>query len=160
MSISKLLKNAEFKLQRIDEAQALAEFLSPLFPNPNIAIVGITEVLFNSIEHGNLGITCHEKTELQKSGDWLVEIEKRLRSPEYANKYVTVYYSRTDNHATLKIVDQGNGFDWRKLETEAPQSILSTHGRGLDIAKKLVFSSMQYAGNGNEVTCVIPLENK
>jgi hypothetical protein len=157
MTIIRLLHNAEFRIQRIEEAQDLAEFISEICPSPNIAIVGMTEVFFNAIEHGNLGITCHEKTELQKNGDWLAEIEKRIASTEHAHKFVTVFYSKTDQEIILKIVDQGDGFDWKKYENEAPQSLLSTHGRGLDIAKKLVFSSMQYSEKGNEVTCVMPL---
>ena len=153
----KLLYNAEFRLQRIEEAHVLAGLISEICPSPNIAMVGMTEVFFNAIEHGNLGITCHEKTELQKNGDWLAEIDKRIKSPENADKFVTIYYKKTEREITLKVIDQGDGFDWKKYENESPQPQLSTHGRGLDIAKKLLFSSMQYSGKGNEVTCVIPL---
>lgn len=41
----------------------LTTFLANFFPNPGQVILGISELLINAIEHGNLGITYGEKTE-------------------------------------------------------------------------------------------------
>ena len=160
MIILDLLRTAEFHIKTPNEAHQLAEFLCNICPNRKIALVGMQEIFLNAIEHGNLGICSDEKSELQKQGNWLKEIEKRIESPEYNKKFVTVSVTRTQNEMILTVIDQGKGFDWQShvLKAHSASPSEATHGRGVDIAKQLVFSSMQYSGNGNTVTCAISLE--
>lgn len=152
---ARLLLNGSFKLQRLEEAHELAEFLAAACPNSRLAVLGISEIIVNAIEHGNLGITSTEKTKLQSEDKWLSEIEKRLTLPQYQKLYVEIDFTRTDKEILIKVTDQGQGFNWSQSENEDP---LALHGRGLLLAKKLSFKRLEYSKKGNEVTCVIALE--
>lgn len=151
------LYNAQFKFRTIAEAQVVANFLASACPNPRLAIVGITEIFMNAIEHGNLGITYEEKTKLQQDNHWIPEIDRRLNLPENIQKYVEVIFTRLDQELQIKIIDQGPGFDWKKFEELNNERALSTHGRGIPIAKSVVFSRLEFLGSGNQVVGTIPL---
>jgi hypothetical protein len=168
------LIQGHFSLRGLAEAYAIARFISRACPNPRLSLVGITELLLNAIEHGNLGISYEEKTQLQKDNNWIPEIERRLSLAENQNKYVDVNVERKEKEQELhiRIVDQGSGFDWRQFlepdevkdetkqasnqETVKP-SRTSTHGRGIPMARGLAFSRLEYFGKGNEVLGVISL---
>ena len=64
------LSRAEFRFRSLDEAAALAALLSSLCPNPDMAAIGLSELLVNAVEHGNLGITYAEKSTLMSGGNW------------------------------------------------------------------------------------------
>lgn len=162
--IASLIVKAEFKLKTFHEAEALAEFLSALCPNHKLVKMGLFELFTNAIEHGNLGITSEEKTQLQKEDRWLEEIEHRLKLPENKDKYADVLVTRQEQigHPELKIqiTDQGPGFDWKKYESENEQQKnlnLEEHGRGIVMAKGLAFKEVIYSEQGNVVTAVIKL---
>lgn len=151
------LINATFKLQTLSEAQAITTLLANECPNPRLAAVGISEILINAIEHGNLGITYNEKTKLHEDAQWLAEIERRLTLPQNENKYVTVVFTKTQGHISIRISDEGDGFDWRQFQAIDSSRLFDNHGRGLIMARSLSFESMIYHGNGNDVECMIPL---
>jgi Histidine kinase-like ATPase domain len=153
LGVVSLLRNAHFRFQHPKELTLVAEFLANLCPHPRLAIVGLTEIFFNAIEHGNLGISSAEKEKLQKDNIWLEEIERRLRLPQHRHQYVNVQFTRTDTEIQLIVKDDGVGFDWKNSEKQA----ISTHGRGILIAKEAVFQSLQYSPKGNEVACIISL---
>jgi hypothetical protein len=154
--LTPLLLNGCFRFRSLQDANHLAEFFAQACPNPHLAIVGISELLINAIEHGNLGIDSEEKAILQHNNNWLSEIERRLALPEYQHKYAEVEFTRTDTEIHLKVTDQGKGFDWQQYH--APTDPFSTHGRGILMAKKLVFKRLEYSGIGNVVTGVIALQ--
>jgi hypothetical protein len=82
------------RLARVQRAaRDVATILANACPDPDSAVVGLTELLLNAVEHGNLGIT----------------------------------YERA--------------FD--------------THGRGIAMARRLSFSSLDYRGAGNEVVATV-----
>lgn len=151
------LTNAKFKIQTLYEAQAVATLLANECPNPRLAAVGISEILINAIEHGNLNISYHEKTQLHESTMWLHEIERRLALPENADKYVTVVFTKTDGHINIRITDKGKGFDWRQFQTLDTSRVYDNHGRGIIMAQNLSFETMIYHGLGNDVECIIPV---
>lgn len=151
------LISATFKIRTLYEAQAVASLLANECPNPRLAAVGISEILINAIEHGNLNITYHEKTKLHEGAQWLSEIEKRLALPQNQDKYVTVVYKKTDSHINIRITDDGAGFDWRQYQTLDSNRVYDNHGRGIIMAKNLSFENMIYHGEGNDVECIIPL---
>jgi len=152
------LVSAKFRFRRLTEAQLLAEFLAKACPNPPLATMGITEILMNAIEHGNLGIGFEEKSKLQSENRWLEEIDRRLELPEHINQTVELEFTKTNTHIQIKVTDQGKGFDWRQFEDKDPKKALCTHGRGITIAKDLVFQKLEYSEKGNEITCTIALE--
>ena len=99
------------------------------------------------------------KSLLQANNTWLSEIDRRLELPENKNKFVEVEYSKTDTHIQVTVTDQGNGFDWKKFESNGNRS-QDSHGRGIFLAKKLAFQELYYSGKGNVVTCVIALTSQ
>lgn len=153
------LQDGLFYFRRFDEANALASFLAESCPNPKLAVIGISEIFLNAIEHGNLGISYMEKTKLQKQDTWLDEIEKRLELPTHKNKYVRVHFKRELDKITIHVTDQGNGFDWQKYKKLDSERKLDQHGRGIVMANRLVFDEMEYLNKGNEVIGTI-LTNK
>jgi response regulator RpfG family c-di-GMP phosphodiesterase len=154
--IGSLIK-AEFKLQNLTEAQAIANLIAGECPNPRLAAVGITEMLINAIEHGNLGITYAEKTKLHEKEEWLAEIERRLIKPENKDKYVQVVFDKSSSHINIRITDQGDGFNWREYQTLDTKRVYDNHGRGIVMARSLTFESLIYHDKGNDVECIIPL---
>lgn len=158
-SVSDLLCQARFRLRDLSEANILSDFLSKTCPNPRLAVIGLTELIVNAIEHGNLGITFEEKSELQLQDNWLEEIDRRLKLPEHREQYVEVIYERLKNEIHITIIDQGKGFNWQQYETnEKQESSKDSHGRGILLAKKLAFKDICYSEKGNEVKCIISIE--
>jgi hypothetical protein len=51
------LEQAEFSIRTIYEAGQLASFIAQACPNPDQAVIGISELLVNGVEHGNLGLS-------------------------------------------------------------------------------------------------------
>jgi len=157
LTLMPLLQQGVFRLRQMAEANLLAECIASHCPNPRLVIVGISELIINAIEHGNLGITFDEKSELQANNTWLSEIEHRLNLPENKHKFVEVAYSRTETEITMTVTDQGKGFDWKKFEPSPDGHAPKSHGRGIFLAKNLSFKELYYSGSGNVVTCVIAL---
>ncbi len=146
------LISATFKIQTLYEAQAVTSLLANECPNPRLAAVGISEILVNAIEHGNLKITYNEKTKLHEGIQWLAEIERRLALPENADKYVTVVFEKTAGHINIRITDSGPGFDWREYQTLDSKRVFDNHGRGIIMAKNLAFETMIYHTFGKIVS--------
>jgi anti-sigma regulatory factor (Ser/Thr protein kinase) len=149
------LLEATFKFHIIEEGHLLATFIAQTCPNPNLAIVGISEIFINAVEHGNLNISYLEKTSLQREGKWIEEINKRMLCAENKDKHVTVIFKRSVNCIKLRIKDCGKGFDWKKYTSIDKKRSHDNHGRGIAMATSLTFQSVEYFGNGNEVECTI-----
>jgi anti-sigma regulatory factor (Ser/Thr protein kinase) len=160
LSGQKMLGNMEsssFRYQLLDEARAIATLLAGACPDPGKVVTGLSELLVNSIEHGNLGIGYEEKSALLAAGVWENEVNQRLQQPGYRDKYATVDFLRTDEVIEITVVDQGLGFDWQKYMQFSPERVLDNHGRGIALANALSFSRLEYKGVGNEVTARIEL---
>ncbi len=150
-----LLKQATFKVRTLDEAKKVSKSLAKICPDPTQTLLGLTELIVNAIEHGNLGIGYDLKTDLLVSGQWPNEIERRLALPENVSKYVIVEVERDDKKVKFKISDCGRGFQPEKYyEFQKNQGV---HGRGIALSKSLAFSEMTYLGNGNQVVACVDL---
>lgn len=154
--VARFLINGHFRFRLLSEAAALAEFLGKVCPNPSMHSVGISEILVNAIEHGNLGITSEEKLQLQKENRWLSEIERRLQLPEHRNQYVNVEVTQSISEMRLQVQDDGKGFNWKAFKNKNVNNE-STQGRGILMAERLAFKSLEYSEKGNAVTCIISL---
>jgi len=150
-----LMENGRFKFRTLEEARSLAALIANACPNPQSVVLGLSELLINAVEHGNLGISYTEKTELMDSGSWLEEIESRLNHESNTNKYVDLEFRRSDDRITLRIADQGAGFDWQKYLKMSTDRCGDNHGRGIAIAAAVSFSSIEYQGSGNELLAYI-----
>src|SRR5574343_1243196 len=107
------MDQAAFSMRTVDEAAQLASFVAHACPVPDAAIMGISELLINGIEHGNLGLTYSEKSALKLSDKWQDEIEHRSKLPENINKRVHLSFKRSDQGIELVVRDEGQGFDWQ-----------------------------------------------
>lgn len=151
------LTTTSFKLQNLQEAQEAAILISQQCPNSSLVAMGVAELIFNAIEHGNLGIGYEEKSKLFKSKHWVDEVERRLALPNNVHKFVTVHYLNVGNEIKIRIIDEGPGFNWREFHQQDENRVFDTHGRGIILAQNAAFKDIIYHGNGNEVECIISL---
>jgi CheY-like chemotaxis protein len=152
-----LMDRADFSFHSLEEANNLAVFLARICPKPQLAIIGLLELLTNAVEHGNLGITYEDKTRLNEADAWDYEVLHRLSLPENAHKQVEVRYERRDGKIAFNIRDQGEGFDWSPYMKVDPARVFDNHGRGIAMACASSFDQVTYQGIGNEVVAVIHL---
>src|SRR5205823_7816260 len=130
----RLLEKATFTFQTVDQARDLGALLANTCPDPTGTVIGLTELLVNAVEHGNLGITYEDKSKLFATGGWNDEVRRRLALPENASKHAEVSFERGDGHLQFTIRDQGCGFDWHSYLQIDPQRAFDTHGRGIAMA--------------------------
>ena len=146
-----LAQSGVFTFRTIDEARDLGAVLARACPDPESAVIGLTELLVNAIEHGNLGITYDEKTELRTHLKWEAEVQRRLAMPEYAARTAEVRFERGEGGIAFTIKDRGNGFEWQRYFDIDPARAFDTHGRGILMARHFSFHTLEYRGCGNEV---------
>ncbi|MBI2308180.1 MAG: response regulator [Rhodocyclales bacterium] len=152
------LSSIEFHFRTLDEIHALAEFLAGLCPSPHSALFGITELMVNAVEHGNLGISYREKTLLLMENDWQAEIGRRLELPQFSERVARVRVERLADRLRFTISDEGNGFDWQHYLDFDPTRIFDPNGRGIAMAQRTSFSAIDYPGCGNTVVATISLD--
>ncbi len=142
----------------LDEAESLASFLANCFPDPDRALTGISEILINGVEHGNLGISYDEKTRLMDENKWREEVLRRLDLPEFKDKKVTVIFEKKENTYYLQVTDQGKGFNWKSFLEFDPSRASHNHGRGIAMANMIAFDRLVYNEQGNQVTAVMEVK--
>ncbi len=146
----------------LEEGESLATFLANFFPDPDRALTGISELLVNAVEHGNLQISYESKSRLIKENSWNEEITKRLADPLYRDRKVTVIFERKADTFYIQITDEGDGFDWKHYLKVDPSRAMHNHGRGIAMANMLSFNKLVFNEKGNQVTGIIspPKEGK
>lgn len=149
---------SEWEFRTFDECNKMAPFVASYFPDPERVVMGISELFVNAVEHGNLGISYDEKTELNNKGTWEKEILKRLDMPEYSDRKVRVTYERQSDAVVLTITDEGEGFKWDDYLEISPSRATHSHGRGIAMSKMMSFDEMEYQGTGNQVICKVFIE--
>jgi len=152
-----LIKSGKFVLQTLQQAEALTTMLSLACPDPSAVALGLSELLVNAIEHGNLEISYSEKTVLLENGKWDEEIRKRLSQDEYKDRFIEIIFKRSPEEICISITDQGPGFDWRKFIEYGADQFDNKHGRGIAIAFAMGFDNLEYNEKGNQVTAKIML---
>jgi len=153
----KYLQSGAFRFRAFAEAQDMAKFLADTCPHPEKVVMGLLELLINAVEHGNLQLTYEEKTHLEQCNELDEELARRLSLPQYANKFVEVLFVRQPEAIQMTIIDQGQGFEWEKYLNFDPLRVFDSHGRGIAMAQKFSFDSIEYRGAGNEVVCIVSL---
>ena len=150
-----LMEEARFHFQTPEDAAGLASYVSNCFPQPESVVIGLHELLLNAVEHGNLGITYSEKTELLRNAGWKEEVERRLGLPQYCKNFATLTFKATQAALTVHIKDAGRGFDWKNYLEFSADRATDPHGRGIATWRSLSFHSLEYLGLGNEVRCTV-----
>lgn len=149
------LSSANFHFRNLDEAGQLAAFLAQACPHPDRAILGISELLINAVEHGNLGLGYDEKARLKREDTLHVEIDRRLALAENVNKEVHVCFARNAKEITLRVADEGQGFCWQNFLHMSPERACDPNGRGIALASMLSFTRLAYEGCGNIAVATI-----
>jgi CheY-like chemotaxis protein len=150
-----MLQEGRFTFQTLHECHELSNLLAKLCPHPGQAVTGLSELLINALEHGNLGITYDDKTALLLDHRWKAEVQARQLLPENLAKCVEVIAQRLPGKVRFEIRDQGPGFDWQSFLTPSPGRLMDNHGRGIFMAKMDSFDTLEYLGNGNQVVAEV-----
>lgn len=155
----KMVQKASFKFKTIEDAKTLALLISSCLPDAETKSMGLTELMVNSVEHGNLGITYAEKALLKHNNRWDEEILKRLNMRENQNKFcdLQIVYDEKANEFTIKVKDQGDGFDWQRFREFDSKRLTDPNGRGIMISQNSGFDVVRYLGNGSEFECKIKI---
>jgi CheY-like chemotaxis protein/anti-sigma regulatory factor (Ser/Thr protein kinase) len=156
-AIQALLHEGSFRFRDLKAARLLAAWLGNLCPRPAQVAMGLSELMINAVEHGNLGIDYAAKGELLEQGLWLAEIERRLATPEQRHRWAEVILTREPGRLCFAVRDQGPGFDWTPYLELAPERAFDTHGRGIAMARRLAFDTLEYQGCGNLVRVSVAL---
>jgi CheY-like chemotaxis protein/anti-sigma regulatory factor (Ser/Thr protein kinase) len=154
----RLMVAGYFRIRTLEDAEDLAIFLAAACPNPNTTATGISELLINAIEHGNLSIGYEEKSSLIANDTWHSEIERRLQDPAQQDRYVEVHVDRDAEKIQFRVKDQGGGFDWQSYMEIDARRAFDAHGRGIALAKMLSFHELTYRGCGNEAVATLYLD--
>ena len=152
-----MLRYGEFQFRTLAEAKRLTALLSSVCPQPEKVAMGLSELLINAVEHGNLGITYKEKTKLIQDNAWEGELNQRLALPQYASRRASVMLTRDNHEIRFVVADQGDGFDWKPFMEFSPDRAFDPHGRGISMARMLSFDAIEYQGNGNTVVATVKL---
>lgn len=149
------MREARFSFRTMDEARSVAALLANVCPDPGRAVLGLSELMFNAVEHGLAQIGYHEKTRLLGIGMLATEIQQRISAPERAHLACEVSMMRTVGGISFMIRDPGPGFDWRSYMEMSPDRAFDTHGRGIAMARLASLDRLEYLGRGNEALAFI-----
>jgi DNA-binding response OmpR family regulator len=156
-SILKHIEHAQFWFSTQVEARDLATVAANVAPSPERVVLGLTELMLNAIEHGNLSISYAEKTRLIEINALESEVEHRLQLPEFNQRRARLKIDREGDLVRFVISDEGAGFDWSQFIDMSPARAFDTHGRGIAMSKLLSFDYLEYRGCGNEVVGSVKL---
>ena len=153
--IFKLMTSGIFKIRNLQECNLVASQMAHLCPQPHRVVTGISELLINGLEHGNLGIGYDQKSELLRRGMWQIEVERRLKSRDNIGAFIELEFKVSSEKVQIIIRDQGKGFDWTPYMDFDPQRAFDPHGRGIVVARLSSFDDLEYLGVGNEVVATV-----
>lgn len=153
-----LLDSGTFRFRTREEAEGLTQLLANAFPDPYSAGLGLSELLVNAVEHGNLEIGYDAKGRLVEAVELRQEVERRLQDPVLGARRATVEVQRDADRLRITITDEGPGFDWPRFLAPDPERLLHNHGRGIFMAAASGFDRMEYHGRGNRVTVEAALQ--
>jgi CheY-like chemotaxis protein len=151
-----LLTEGSFEFATLDEARSLAAAIANQCENAAEVSVGLSELMVNAVEHGNLEIGYAEKSRLLLKSEWGSEINRRLALPQYAGRRARLRFERRPTQLALTLTDCGKGFDWREYLEISAKRAFDIHGRGIALARRLAFATLEYTGCGNTVSVTAP----
>ena len=153
-----LARQARFEYRSPDQAMGLGALLAKTCPEPDRVVMGLSELLVNAVEHGNLEIGYDEKSRLLETNRWREEVERRLELPEFSDRLAVVEVERTQEGIVFRIGDQGRGFEPGPYLEIDPKRMLDAHGRGIAMARLLSFDQLRYEDGGRVAVATVRLE--
>lgn len=154
-TVRRLAQVMEYEFATLDDVAALVPVLILLCPTPDAVVLGLSELMINAVEHGNLGVSYQEKSLLKWEGDWEREVNHRQSLPQFRDRRANVRVERLEDRIVFTITDQGPGFDWSKYLTFDPDRAFDPNGRGIAMAKAMSFATLEYQGCGNVVVATV-----
>ncbi|MBF0546884.1 MAG: response regulator [Candidatus Riflebacteria bacterium] len=128
-----------------------------ILPRDRLGIrVGLVEIITNSIEHGNLGISFQEKREFLNNNpkNYLDFVTERDQMEPFRSRRTQIEFAMNSATCEWTISDQGDGFDFKNLpDPTDPENLLQEHGRGI-LLSKFYFDEVEYQEKGNVVRLV------
>lgn len=152
-----LINSVEYRFVTLEDVSTLVPVLAGMCPVPDVVAPGLSDLMVNAVEHGNLGVSYQEKSLLKWEGDWEAEITRRLALPQFSGRVATVKVERNAATVAFTITDQGEGFEWSRFLTFDPDRAFDPNGRGIAMAKMMSFSTLEYQGRGNVVVARVNL---
>ncbi|KAA3653431.1 MAG: response regulator [Proteobacteria bacterium] len=149
------LQHGLFAFRTMEEAHGLAALAASICDEPDVVVLGLSELLVNGVEHGNLGICFDEKSRLRESGQWEAEVLRRQGLPDNQAKRVRLTVSAEPGAWVFTIEDDGDGFAWQSFLELAPERAFAPNGRGIALARQLAFDELEYLGNGSCVRATV-----
>lgn len=138
-----------FVVQTREQAAEVAATLGAFFPDPGRATLGLHELLFNAIEHGNLAIGTADKAALLRAGRFEAEVQARMEDPRYRDRRVTVELLVGARDVEVTITDEGRGFDAAAALALELDANGAPNGRGIALTRTVAFPDLAYRGCGN-----------
>ena len=155
-----LLDSGSFHFYTLEESRVLTTLLAAACPEPDKVAPGLSELLINAVEHGNLEISYNDKSHLLEIQSWEEEVIRRQEQSKYSTRHVSVKFERNNEEINITIEDQGNGFEWPQYMEISVERSNDNHGRGIAIANLLSFDKIKYFGNGNTVKATLYTKNQ
>jgi CheY-like chemotaxis protein/anti-sigma regulatory factor (Ser/Thr protein kinase) len=155
-----LAKEACFEYRSPGQAMGIGALLSKTCPDPDRVVMGLSELLVNAIEHGNLEIGYDEKSRLLQQNGWQEEVERRLDLPKFRDRCATVEVKRSENGLVFKIQDQGVGFEPEPYLEIDPSRVFDAHGRGIAMARLLSFDDLSYEDGGRCAVATVKIDDE
>lgn len=152
------LKSCVFEYSTLKEVKSIAFIMANSCPDPKRVVLGLSEIMQNAIEHGNLGLTLREKSELLVNGLYQQEIDHRLGLAGNRDKRATVEMQRTEKKVQFIVTDEGPGFAWRDYLRLIPGRATLPNGRGIAMAAMFSFDNLEFMGCGNKAICAVNID--
>ncbi|MCB1215969.1 response regulator [bacterium] len=114
------------------------------------------EALTNAFEHGNLGIPGDEKSRLLEISQqaWRDFLMERMNDPGNNDKQIEVNLQISDQRMSLRVRDQGGGFDFdNHFKDVEPELLFRSSGRGLLLIRSLM-DEMWFEDGGRALVMV------
>jgi len=152
------LTSGEIHFKTCKEALYISSWISEFTHSEKFSI-GLSELLINAVEHGNLGIGYEKKEEYLMNDTLEQEITRRLEKEENREKYVSLIFKKLEGFLKITIKDMGRGFDYNQYLTIDPERVFNLHGRGVAMANMNFKNGIKYLEKGNIVEVDIPLKS-
>lgn len=116
--------------------------------------LGLEEIIRNSVEHGNLEIGFHAKSDALARYGLEHLIVERMKDPRLASRRVAIEYHLDGDTLRVCVEDEGPGFDYRNLwDPLSEEGVQRLNGRGIFLTRAF-FDDVRYTGRGNRVELV------
>ena len=148
-AVLQVLRRIELECQTRAQAEDVSDELAALLPDPIKSRLGLVELLFNAIEHGNLEIGGAHKCRLLREHRFDDEVAQRYEAAPYRARRVRVQVHVTYPVVDIEIHDDGSGFDWRTVVAADDYAKESPNGRGIAIVSRTCFPGLAYNEAGN-----------